>query len=127
MKKLIEKLKYLFLLIIHEPLFLGTLPFKLDKKVWYYKKSDEDINPSFPHLHTRDYKYKMNIYTGDIYFDKKKTPFTSLSDEEHKKLWSYSKFLKDVKEMRKNYIYGEEKLPPIPYSYEDYKRNSYFE
>lgn len=127
MKKIIEKLKYLFLLIIHEPLFFGTLPFKLDKKEWCFRKSDEDINPSFPHLHSIDNRYKMNIYTGDIYFGKRKAPFSSISDEEHKMLWSDSKFLKDVKEMRKNYIYGEEKLPTIPYSYEDYKRNSYFE
>ena len=36
-------------------------------------------------------------------------------------------FLRDVKEMRKNYVYREEKLPPIPYSYDDYERDSYFE
>lgn len=127
MKKIIEKLKYLFLLIIHKPLFFGTLPFKLDKKQWYFRKSDEDINPSFPHLHSIDNRYKMNIYTGDIYFDKKKTPFATISDEEHKKLWSDRGFLRDVKEMRKNYVYREGKLPPIPYSYDDYERDSYFE
>lgn len=68
----------------------------------------------------------MNIYTGDIYFKKEKIPFSYISDEEHKKLWSNTKFLNDVKEIRKLYIYGEEKLPEIPYSYASYKRNSYF-
>lgn len=114
------------MMIINEPLFFGKLPFKLNKKEWYFKKSDEDINPSFPHLHTTDKKYKMNIYTGDIYLKKQKIPFSCITDEEHRKLWSDSKFLNDVKEMRKSYVYGEEKLPLIPYSYKDYKRDSYF-
>ena len=126
MKKIIEKLQYIFLLILHEPLFLGILPFKLDKKRWYFKKGDMDPNPSFPHLHSIDNKYKMNIYTGDIYFNKKKTPFASITDSDHKKLWSNIKFLKNVKEMRKNYVYNEEKLPLIPYSCDNYERESYF-
>ena len=108
-------------------LFLGTIKFKLDKKDWYFRKSDTDINPSFPHLHSKDHKYKMNVYTGDIYLKNEKKPFTTISDKEHKQLWSDTKFITDVKQIRKNYVYGEDKLPKIPYSYASYKRDSYFE
>lgn len=108
-------------------LFLGTIKFKLDKKYWYFHKGDNDINPSYPHLHSKDNKYKMNIYTGDIYLIKQKIPFTTLSDKEYKKLWMDDKFVNDVIQIRKNYIYGEDKLPDIPYSYIGHKRLSYFE
>ena len=108
-------------------LFLGTIKFKLDNKYWYFHKGDNDINPSYPHLHSKDNKYKMNIYIGDIYLIKQKNPFATLSDKEHKKLWADTKFVNYVIQIRKNYIYGEDKLPDIPYSYIGYKRLSYFE
>ena len=108
-------LKQIFLHLLSflsKPLFLGNISFKLNKKNWYFKKGDQDINPSFPHLHCRDSKLKMNIYTGDIYDGK--TAILTLNNEDYHKLWSDKNFRSQVEEIRKTYPYGEEKLPPIP-------------
>lgn len=95
------KIKKLNIWDIIGSLFFGTIKFKLDNKYWYFHKGDSDINPSYPHLHSKDNKYKMNIYTGDIYLIKQKNPFTALSDKEHKKLWMDDKFVNDVIQIRK--------------------------
>ncbi len=110
-----------------EPLFFGPIPFKLSKRNWYFKKGDSDINPSFPHLHCKNSKLKMNIYNGIIYDGK--TAVSMLSDKDFINLWSSNKFLQNVKEIRKLYPYGIEKLPPIPDVSDVDKlcRNSHFE
>lgn len=96
------------------PLFFGNIPFKLNKSDWYFKISDPDINPSFPHLHSKDSKYKMNIYNGEIYRAKDKRLISTLSDNDFFKLWNNPKFRQEVIKIRKTYPYGEENLPPIP-------------
>lgn len=99
----------------------------MDKRDWYFKKGDQDINPSFPHLHCKTDNLKMDIYNGDIY--RNKILVSTLSDKDFIKLWSDQKFINAVKEIRKTYPYGVEKLPPIPNikDIKNLRRNSSFE
>ncbi|MBQ7077386.1 MAG: hypothetical protein IJM91_04590 [Lachnospiraceae bacterium] len=79
--------------------------FRLKRQFWYGEYADTDFfTPSCPHLHSEDQKYKLNVYTGDIY-DAKNRKFNGMrvSDNELKKLWSDDKFYKFANEMRKIY------------------------
>lgn len=110
---MLKKIFNWILEIMSTPLFLGILPYKLNKKDWYFKKSDRDTNPSFPHLHCKDNpKMKMDIYTGEIYIGKNLQYF--LKKDDFNMLWSDEKFIKDVKEIRATYHYNIEDLPKIP-------------
>lgn len=112
--KNVKKVIASILSFFETPLFFGVIPFKLNKADWYFKISDHDINPSFPHLHSKDGKYKMNIYNGNIHRAKDKRVISTLSDDDFIKLWNYQKFREEVIKIRKTYPYGEEKLPPVP-------------
>lgn len=84
--KNIKRIIASILSFLETPLFFGIISFKLNKADWYFKISDRDINPSFPHLHSKDGKYKMNIYNGNILRAKDKRVISTLSDDDFIKL-----------------------------------------
>ena len=94
--------------------FYASSGSKLNKTDWYFKIGDPDINPSFPHLHSKDGKHKMNIYNGNIHRVKDKKIVSTLQNNDFYKLWTDKKFREEVIKIRSAYPYGVEKLPPIP-------------
>lgn len=96
-----------------------TTPFKIKKLFWYDEFADSDyFTPSCPHLHSEDGKYKLNVYTGELYNIRLKRNCTDkyVPKEELKKLWEENKFIKFSNEMRKKYKekYPDSSLPDIP-------------
>lgn len=96
-------------------------PFKLMKLFWCGEISDPDFfNPSCPHLHSLDGKYKLNVYNGELYDIRLKRVAGNkhVSKEELDKLWKEPKFLAFANSMRNRYFeqYPCSKLPDIPLS-----------
>lgn len=94
-------------------------PFKLKKQRWHGCFSDKDVFiPSCPHLHSEDDKYKLNVYTGEIYDRRRRIVLRDkyVPNDELKKLWDDQKFKEFADKMRD--YYKEErpnsKLPDIP-------------
>ena len=94
-------------------------PFKLKKQIWYDELADADMfTPSCPHLHSIDNKYKLNVYTGEIYDIRLKKIIKNkkVNMDEIKKLWNESKFQEFAMKMRQLYFekYPKSELPEIP-------------
>ena len=119
-KKLFAKIKYAFEYLLNvdwmSAFILGRIPFTLQGLKWEMHITDEDPNPSIPHLHgVEDSRYKINVYTGEVFWDGK--PAGILKSEEHQKLWQDEAFLKMLNKARKHYIEHHPcvKLPNYPY------------
>lgn len=98
---------------------LYKTPFKLKKMIWYDEIADSDMfTPSCPHLHSIDGKYKLNVYTGELYDIRLKKIIRDkrVNNDELKELWSESKFLQFAMKMRQLYFekYPQSQLPQIP-------------
>lgn len=73
---------------------------------WVWHKNDEDMWPSFPHLHALERPYKMDIYTGTIY-NKQKQDIDKLSSKEMNFLWKDKNFylMLTIKEITMKSLY----------------------
>ena len=118
-KKFSAKIKYGFEYFLNVDWFskawLGRIPISLRGKKWTMHITDEDPNPSVPHLHgVEDNRYTMNVYTGEVFWDRK--PAGILKMDEYQKLWNDDKFLDMVAEARKYYLqhHPKAKLPDCP-------------
>lgn len=94
-------------------------PFQMKKTLWFDELSDPDLFfPSCPHLHSLDKKYKLNVYTGELYStnSKKIVKGKAVEKKELERLWSDCKFLEFAKKMRTTYFekFPSSSLPPIP-------------
>lgn len=85
-------------------LWIGELEGWYGKLRWLWHENDQDMWPSYPHLHAKKGSYKMDIYTGTIYETHQNTVVRNLSNKEMKKLWEQKKFCKHVEEKRKFYM-----------------------
>ena len=84
-----------------------------------FSKADADMfTPSCPHLHSTDGKYKLNVYTGELYDIRLKKTIRNkvVNNDELNKLWSETKFLQFAMKMRQLYFekYPQSQLPQIP-------------
>ena len=119
-KKFSAKIKYGFECFLNVDWFskawLGRIPISLRGRKWTMHITDEDPNPSVPHLHgVEDSRYTINVYTGEVFWDRK--PAGVLNPKEHQELWNDEKFLDMVAAARKYYLqhHPKAKLPDYPY------------
>lgn len=40
---------------------------KLYNCIWVFKIGDADDNPSVPHAHAQEFRYRLNAWTGEVY------------------------------------------------------------
>ena len=93
-----------------------TSKININNSKWELHNADKDPFPSIPHMHSKNYPLKLNIYTGEIYDTRTKKFITTANKKELKKLWEDEKFKQAVIEARRVYL-GEHpkvKLPKIP-------------
>lgn len=112
LKKFIYKIKRFlkYILLYSRNSWLGRIDVTLKGLKWELHETDDDPNPSIPHLHCiEDKNLKINIYNGEMYDDGLNVG--RLKDKEFNALWHDRKFLKMVNKSRKYY---SEKHPEYP-------------
>lgn len=77
-------------------------------------KTDADVWPSYPHMHSLEDKLVLDIYTGEVYRKPTRQCINEASEEDMIKLWNDRKFLNVVLEMRKTKPINVKTLSPIP-------------
>lgn len=98
---------------------LYKTPFPLKKMIWYDELADSDpFTPSCPHLHSWEEKYKLNVYTGEIYDIRSKKNISNkyVNEDELSKLWADTRFQQFACKMRDIYKekFPNSVLPSIP-------------
>ena len=88
---------------------------KIKKIYWEFHKGDADFNPSMPHGHSLDGKYKLELWSGNIYDVKTKELCWIANPKEMQQLYSYEEFLEFVVDCRSEYIKSHPNfnLPPL--------------
>ncbi len=126
LKKLWCKIKRFFkwLFLADHKILLGRIPQTLRGVKWELHITDEDPNPSVPHLHCIDNsKLKIDVYTGEVYDDGINTG--KLKDKEFNALWHDKKFL-DLVNRARDYYLGKHtgyQLVHLPFSSGDIDEN----
>ena len=83
---------------------------------WYDELADADMFTHLcPHLHSVDGKYKLNVYTGELYDLRLKKIIRNkiVSNDELRRLWGDAGFLQFATKMRELYFekYPHSQLP----------------
>ena len=81
---------------------------KVKKMYWEFHKGDADYNPSVPHGHSKDGKYKLELWSGKIYEDNRLVGYAK--KKEMDALKKVKGFLEFVDECRQIY---QERHPTI--------------
>ncbi|MBD5099723.1 MAG: hypothetical protein HDT29_00220 [Clostridiales bacterium] len=126
LEKLWRKIKRFFkwLFFADHQIFFGRIPITLKGYKWELHITDEDPNPSVPHLHCiENSKLKIDVYTGEVYDDGINTG--KLKDKEFNALWHDKKFFDLVKRSRDYYLekHPGYQLVHIPFSSGDIDEN----
>lgn len=111
--KIKEFLKKLLYRILDLQPFLYRPPINIFKHKFEIHKTDVDIWPSYPHMHSLEDGLVLDIYTGEVYRKITKACISEASEQDMIKLWNDSKFLNVVLEMRKNKPINVKTLIPI--------------
>lgn len=98
---------------------LYQTPFQMKKTLWYDELADPDpYFPSCPHLHSMDNRYKLNVYTGEIYSvsNKALVKDKKVKGKELERLWDEPSFRNFAERMRNLHIEKSPSLvlPKIP-------------
>lgn len=82
---------------------------------WEFHKGDADFNPSMPHGHSLDGKYKLELWSGNIYEVSTKELKWIAKPKDMQHLYSHEGFQKFVKECRDEYCKNHPgfRLPPL--------------
>ena len=119
MKLILNKIIKFIKSILIESWFFYDPNFEIKGEKWSLHKCDADQNfPSVPHMDCiTDARKKMNIYTGEIFINKKY--LTKATKKDIKRLWDDMDFRKNVYAERKRYLkqYGKEYKENIPEKY----------
>ena len=107
-------LKKIYYLIIDFNPFLYRPEYKIFNHKFEIHKTENDIWPSYPHVHLLEDDIKLDIYTGNLYRIQTKKIINEVSDKDMKKLWNDKKFLEMVMEVRKNKPINISNLQDIP-------------
>ena len=88
---------------------------QVKKMYWDFHKGDSDYNPTVPHGHSLDGKYKLELWSGKIYDVSSGKVHGIAKSKEMKILYAYPGFREFVEECREEYrrIYPAVKLPPL--------------
>ncbi len=76
---------------------------KICKMKWKFRKDDPDFNPSVPHGHSLDGKYKLELWTGNIIEVSNNTVKKVAKKQDMINLYNYPGFVDFVEECRKAY------------------------
>ena len=108
-------IKYIFYKIVDFQPFLYRPEIKIFNYKFEIHKTDVDIWPSFPHMHSIEDNLTLNIYTGEVYRKITRDNIGEANEKDMKRLWNDSKFLNTVIEARKIKPINLKKLEDIPY------------
>lgn len=102
---------------IHKSQFDMYRPkYTLFKMKWDFHKTDDDCNPSVPHGHSVDGRYKMSIWDGKVYDVRTRKLCGSITRKEIENLHNDAVFMKFVDESREWYKSTHPHYPDeIPY------------
>ena len=76
---------------------------KVNGMYWEFHKGDDDPWPSVPHGHSKDRKYKLQLWSGNIYNKKTGKLEYKAKSKDMKALREYPDFIEFVEECRKSY------------------------
>ena len=76
----------------------------IKKMYWEFHKGDEDYNPSVPHGHALDGKYKLELWSGKIYEIATGEVYAVAKAKDMRKLYVYDGFQEFVDMCRNTYI-----------------------
>ena len=111
-------IKILLKKILYKILDFQPFLYRPDCKIFDHKfkihKTDVDIWPSFPHMHSIEDNLVLDIYSGKVYRKITRDLISNAREKDMVRLWNDRKFLKNVVEIRKNKPLNLEKLEPIP-------------
>lgn len=114
--KIKEMFKILFYKIIDAHPFFYIPSINIYGHKFEIHKNDVDPWPSFPHMHSKDRKFVLNIYTGQVYRKLTKGCIGIARKKDMIKLWNDTNFLNIVLESRNNKPINVGKLDDIPYN-----------
>lgn len=88
---------------------------KVKKMYWEFHKGDADINPSVPHGHSLDGKYKLELWSGAIYEISTGKLWGTAKMKEMSTLYRLPGFREFVMECRDEYVklHPGMTLPPL--------------
>ena len=86
---------------------------KVHGMLWTFHKTDDDNWPSVPHGHSIDGKYKLELWSGNIYEISTRQLVFRARKKDMKNLIAYPGFLEFVKECRKEYKHRNP-ITPMP-------------
>lgn len=107
-------LKKILYKVLDAQLFLYRPECKIFNHKFEIHKTDVDIWPSYPHMHSIEDDLVLNIYTGEVYRKITRDSISEAKEKDMKKLWNDKKFLEIVLETRKNKPINIKELDPIP-------------
>ena len=76
---------------------------KVKRMYWEFHKTDADYRPSVPHGHSLDGKYKLELWTGDVYDCRTGKLVMHAKEKEMITLYNYPGFIDFVHECRDEY------------------------
>ncbi len=104
--------------ILYKVLDAQPFLYRPECKIFNHKfeihKTDIDIWPSYPHMHSIEDNLVLNIYTGEVYRKITRVCISEAREKDMKKLWNDKRFLEIVLDVRKNKPINIKELDPIP-------------
>lgn len=111
-------IKHFLKKILYKVLDAQPFLYRPECKIFDHKfeihKTDTDIWPSYPHMHSIEDDLVLNIYTGEVYRKITRDCISKAREKDMKKLWNDKKFLEIVLETRKNKPINIKELNQIP-------------
>lgn len=111
-------IKHFLKKILYKVLDAQPFLYRPECKIFNHKfeihKTDIDIWPSYPHMHSIEDNLVLNIYTGKVYRKITRAYISEAREKDMKKLWNDKGFLEIVLDVRKNKPINIKELDPIP-------------
>lgn len=86
---------------------------KIFGQKWFFHKGDDDPNPSVPHGHSEDGKYKLSLWDGKIYSIQSGNVVGTASKREMKALYSNKAMQQFIMESREWYMQNHPYCPEL--------------
>lgn len=112
-----ELVKIIIYLIIDGDWFLYRPQYPVSNHKVEMHKTDDDIWPSYPHIHMTDADIKLDIYTGKMYRIQTRKEIGQAPDKDMKKVWNDRKNLEIIMFQRENKPINVGELEEIPYKW----------
>lgn len=115
------RIKDFFRKILYKILDFQPFLYRPQCKIFNYKfeihKTDIDIWPSFPHMHSSEENLVLDIYSGKVYRKITRDHICDAREKDMVILWNDIRFLNMVIEIRKNKPLNVKILDKIPIQY----------